>query len=273
MGDLGRINTNVAALRSFITLTGINDRISLQQRQISTGLKVNSASDDPAIYFASKKTRRDINALANKETNIERGINFLETNSSKLDQISEILLEMYTLANTANSGAVSSAEKQSISRSMEQLRLEVENLLLSGISKKIYTGFTMGGLENVNVSGAGNGTIYNTLPTLNALNIESTDLIVTGSTTETSIKNLSNAIDAIVKDNQVIGAYVKRLRFEIQDIRSEKTNLQATYSTIANADIAEAQMELTKLQILQQSALAMLAQANAAPQAILVLFR
>ena len=266
MGDLARVNTNVAALRAFFTLSNINDKIALSQRRISTGIKVNSASDDPAVYFAIKKTRRDIATLANKELNIERGINFLETSSSKLDQVSELLLEMFTLANTANAGGVSSAEKQAIQTDIIQLKEEVEALLQSGVSATIYSGFTIGGLENVSLTGSA-------APTLAGLTIESADLVVTGTTTSTTITNLSTALDRIVKDNQKVGSYVRRLQFEIADARSEKADLQATLSTIQDADIAEEQLELTKLQILQQSALAMLAQANAAPQAVLVLFQ
>ena len=266
MGDLARVNTNVAALRAFFTLSDINDRITVSQRRISTGIKVNSASDDPAIYFAIKKTRRDIAALTNKELNIERGINFLETNSSKLDQVAELLLEMYTLASTAQSGGVSSAEKQAIQTDILQLQQEVENILQSGVSKTIYSGFTIGGLENVSLTGSAS-------PTLSDLTIEDSDLIVTGSSTATTINNIKTALDRIVKDNQRLGSFIRRLRFEIDDARSEKADLQATLSTIQDADIAEEQLELTKLQILQQSALSMLAQANAAPQAVLVLFR
>jgi len=266
MGDLARVNTNVAALRAFFTLSNINDAIAISQQRISTGKKINAASDDPAVYFAIKKTRRDIAQLANKELNIERGVNFLETNSSKLDQVSELLLEMYTLANTANAGGVSSAEKQAIQTDIIQLKEEVEAILQSGVSATIYSGFTIGGLENVSLTGSA-------APTLAGLTIESSDLVVTGSSTSTTINNISAALDRIVKDNQKVGSYVRRLQFEIQDARSEKANLQATLSTIQDADIAEEQLELTKLQILQQSALAMLAQANAAPQAVLVLFQ
>jgi flagellin len=266
MGDLARVNTNVAALRAFFTLSSINDKIALSQRRISTGIKINSASDDPAVYFAIKKTRRDIATLANKELNIERGINFLETSSSKLDQVSELLLEMFTLANTANAGGVSSAEKQAIQTDMIQLKEEVEAILQSGVSATIYSGFTIGGLENVSLTGTA-------APTLAGLTINSSDLVVTGTSTATTISNISAALDRIVKDNQKVGSFVRRLRFEVDDARSEKADLQATLSTIQDADIAEEQLELTKLQILQQSALAMLAQANAAPQSVLVLFQ
>jgi len=266
MGDLARVNTNVAALRSFFTLSEINDKIAISQRRISTGIKVNSASDDPAVYFAIKKARRDIASLANTELNIERGVNFLETSSSKLDQVSELLLEMFTLANTANAGGVSSAEKQAIQTDIIQLKEEVEAILQSGVSATIYSGFTIGGLENVSLTGSA-------APTLAGLTINSSDLVVTGSSTSTTITNIRAALDRIVQDNQKVGSFVRRLRFEIDDARSEKADLQATLSTIQDADIAEEQLELTKLQILQQSALAMLAQANSAPQAVLVLFQ
>jgi flagellin len=266
MGDLARVNTNVAALRSFFTLSEINDRIAISQQRISTGKKVNSASDDPAIYFAIKKTRRDIAALANKELNIERGINFLETSSSKLDQVSELLLEMFTLASTANAGGVSSAERQAIQTDIIQLKQEIEAIMQSGVSATIYAGFTIGGLENVSLTGTA-------APTLTGLTINSSDLVVTGSSTSTTITNVRAALDRVVADNQKVGSFIRRLRFEIDDARAEKADLQATLSTIQDADIAEEQLELTKLQILQQSALAMLAQANSAPQSVLVLFQ
>jgi flagellin len=274
MGDLARVNTNVAALRSFFTLSEINDKIAISQQRISTGKKVNSASDDPAIYFAIKKTRRDIAALANKELNIERGINFLETSSSKLDQVSELLLEMFTLASTANAGGVSSAEKQAIQTDIIQLKQEIEAIMQSGVSATIYSGFTIGGLENVSLTGSSAPVVGTAGVGGTSLTIDTTDLVVTGSAgASDAISNIQGALDRIVADNQKIGSFVRRLRFEIDDARSEKADLQATLSTIQDADIAEEQLELTKLQILQQSALAMLAQANSAPQAVLVLFQ
>jgi len=265
MGDLSRVNTNVAALRAFFTLTDINDKILQAQRKISTGVKVNTSSDDPAIYYAIKQNERDVAALANKELNIERGVDLLQTNSSKLDMIAQILLEMYTLANTANAGGVSSAERQAIQTDIIQLQSELEQILLSGVSAKIYSGFTIGGLENVSLTGS--------LPTLSTLNIERADLVVTGSTTETTITNITDAMDSILKNNLQVGSWIRRLDFEMKDAQAEKADLISTLSTIRDADIAEEQLELTKLQILQQTALAMLAQANVAPQSILVLFQ
>ncbi len=267
MGDLARINTNVAALNAFQTLTDINTRLVKAQEHISTGKVVNRASDSPSDYFISRTLERDINAVKRSNDNIERGINFLQTNDSRLAQVANILIEMSDLANQANSIAVTSAEKQAIQQDLEQLRMEVEAILQSGVSSKLYTGFTLAGLENVSLTG------NLTSNALSTLTVNGTNVNVTGSQTtlETSISNIDNALDMVLRDEERIGSFIRRLEVEYDVNDVEALNLKATLSSIQDADLAEEQLELTKLNILQQSALSMLAQSNSAPQAILML--
>ncbi|MCP5463237.1 MAG: flagellin [bacterium] len=268
MGDLARVNTNVAALRAFQTLTSINDRIVKAQERISTGKMVNRASDSPSDYFISRTLERQINAVRRKNDNIERGINFLQTNDSRLAQVANILIEMSDLANQANSIAVTSAEKQAIQQDITQLSLEVENILHSGVSIKLYAGFTLGGLNNVSLTGNLVSTPLSTL-TLNGTNIS-----VTGSQSEltTTIENIDNALTVVLQDEERLGSFIRRLEVEMEVNKVEEVNLKATLSSVQDADLAEEQLELTKLSILQQASLAMLAQSNAAPQAVLSLF-
>jgi flagellin len=267
MGDLARVNTNVAALRSFQTLTSINNRLVKAQEHISTGKVVNRASDSPSDYYISRMLEKDINAVKRKNDNIERGINFLQTNDSRLAQVANILIEMSDLANQANSIAVTSAEKQAIQQDIDQLRLEVEAILQSGVSSKLYTGFTLGGLQNVSLTGNLTRNALSTL-TINGLNIN-----VTGNQTtlETTISNIDKALDVVLRDEERIGSFIRRLEveFEVNDV--EALNLKASLSSIQDADLAEEQLELTKLSILQQAALAMMSQSNSAPQAVLML--
>jgi len=268
MGDLARVNTNVAALRAFQTLTSINNRITKTQESISTGKTVNRASDSPSDYFISRTLERDINAVQRKNDNIERGINFLQTNDSQLGQVANILIEMSDLANQANSIAVTSAEKQAIQQDLAQLRLEVKSILQSGVSAKLYTGFTLGGLENVSLTG------NLTSNPLSTLTIDSTNVNVTGSQTDldSTISNIDTALDVVLRDEERLGSFVKRLEVEYDVNEVESLNLKASLSSIRDADLAEQQLELTKLNILQQASLSMLAQANSAPQAVLMLF-
>jgi len=277
MGDLSRVNTNVAALKAFLTLNQINDRILKFQEQISTGKVVNRASDDPSGYYAAKVLNRDINVKSKKILQIERGVNFLQTNSSKLNTVADLLGEVIGLASAANSGAVSSAEKAAIQLDINQLRSEITNIMQSGVSGRIYSGFSLGDLTNVSLSGTAPGSstrISNfNANALSNLGINGTNVNVTGvGTAQTAIANVSTALETILKHNEALGSYVRRLQFEKTDAELTIVDLKASLSTIQDADLAEIQLELTKSQILQQTALAMLSQSNSAPQSILVLF-
>ncbi len=277
MGDLSRINTNVAALKAFLTLNTVNSKILKYQEQISTGKMINRASDDPSGYYAAKTLNRDINIRNKKTLQIERGINFLQSNSTKLNTVADLLLEISGLASSANSGAVSSAEKSAIQLDIKQLCLEITNIMQSGVSTKIYSGFSLGDLENVYVSGtsAAGGTRasrFNTDPLVN-LGIDGTNINVSaGGDAAGSITRVSTALESILEHNEQLGSYIRRLQFEKSDAETEIVDLKASLATIQDADLAEVQLELTKSQILQQTALAMLAQANSAPQSILTLF-
>ncbi|MEW6535265.1 MAG: flagellin [Candidatus Auribacterota bacterium] len=269
MGDLARINTNVSAMRAFSTLTDLNSRLVKSQERISTGQIVNRASDSPSDYYITRILETEINSVTRKNKNIERGINFLQTNDSRLAQVANILIEMSDLANQANSLAVTSAEKQAIQQDLTQLSQEIENILHSGISVNLYTGFTLAGLENVSLTG---NLTQNPLSTLT---IDGTNINITGSLSEISaaIRNIDNALDVILRDEERLGSFIKRLETEYASHEVERVNLKASLSSIQDTDLAEEQMELTKLNILQQASISMLAQANTAPQAVLSLFQ
>lgn len=269
MGDLARVNTNITALRSFQNLTSINNRLVNAQENISTGKTVNRASDSPSDYYITRMLDKDVKGLKRENDNIERGINFLQTNDSRLAQVTNILIEMSDLANQANSLAVTSAEKQAIQQDLEQLRAEVETILHSGVSADLYTGFTLGGLENVQLTGNLTSNPLSSL-TLNGGNVN-----VTGSqaTIESTIENIDNALDVILRDEERLGSYIKRLEVEAEVNQVESVNLKASLSSIQDADLAEEQLELTKLNILQQASLSMLTQSNTAPQSVMMLFQ
>ncbi len=268
MGDLARVNTNVAALRAFQTLTTINTDLVKTQERISTGKTVNRASDSPSDYYITRVLEREINSMKRKNMNIERGINFLQTNDSRLAQVANILLEMSDLANQANSIAVTSAEKAAIQQDLTQLSQEIDKILSSGVSANLYSGFTLGGLQNVSLTG---NLTSNPLQTLT---IDGTNVNITGSLSDisASISNIDNALDVVLRDEERLGSFIKRLETEAERNQVEEVNLRASLSSIQDADLAEEQMTLTKLNILQQASLSMLAQANNAPQAVLMLF-
>ncbi|MBN1551787.1 hypothetical protein JW979_09975 [bacterium] len=268
MGDLARINTNIAAIRAFHTLTNINTKLVKTQERISTGKVVNRASDSPSDYYISRTLTRDINSVARERKNIERGINFLQTNNSRLAQISNILIEASDLANQANSIAVSSAEKQAIQNDLVQLMEEVQSIFQSGVSVKLYTGFSLGGLQQVSLTG---NLVLNPLATLT---IDGANISVTGTDAqlEQTISNIDRALVRVLEDEERLGSFIRRLEVEFDVAEVEESNLTASRSSVMDADLAEEQLVLTNMKILQQAAIAMLAQANNAPLAVLSLF-
>lgn len=265
MADLFRINTNVQALRALNTLQGINDEISKTQEAISTGKKVNRASDDPATYFISRLFETSISELVANQVEIERGIDFLEKNNTRLDQVSTLIIEITDLVNTANSGSISSAEQQAISREIKLLVDEIDNILSSGVSAKLFasSGITIGELDSVSISG---GSM-----TIASLSIQNNELIVTGTTAQftTAINNLSSALTTVLEAEETVGAWISRLEFELDDVRQSEIADRASLSTIIDADLAEEQVRLSALQILQQTSLIGLIQANQAPGTVL----
>lgn len=268
MGDLSRIYTNVAALRAAYTLNNINEGIIRSTERIASGMKINRASDSPSGYAHTRTLQNEIVTLARRQSSIERGINFLQTNDSKLSQVADIIQEMIDLANQAKSDAVSSAEKQAIMLEISQLATETNIILASGVSKNIQTSTTtnlsIGDIDDIAISGS-----FST----SALTIEATDLLVTGTISDvnTAITNLNTALNNVVQMEEQIGAYISRLEVRAADSAAEEINNQASLSTIRDTDLADETVDLTKFQILQQASIASLSQANAAPQPLLIL--
>jgi flagellin len=265
MGDLFRIATNIPALNTLLTLQHINNDIVKTQERIATGKIVNKASDDPATFLTARLYETSINSYVAQQIEIDRGIDWLEKNNARLDQVADIIIEVENLTNMADSGAVSSAEQQAISIEIGLLVEEIDIILLSGVSADIFNGFSIASLSDVSVTGAP--------PTAATLSLDGTNIIVTGTSAQftSSLDNISAALDTILNAEETVGAYVKRLEFEFADQQVAEISDRASLSTIADADLAEEQVHLTSLQILQQTSLTALVQANSAPSAILSL--
>ena len=272
MSQLAKIRTNIDALKAYKMLSGINDRIMKAAEKISTGKKFNRVSDNASGYYISKLMQLEVNRLKRAQQNIERGINWLQTQDSKMARVVDMLTEMHDLAAQANSGAITSAERIGLQLDLQGFVAEISDILQSGISPLLYSGFNLGTLQDISLTGASS-------PSITTLSLD--NLILTGSatsqTTRTNILNAMNnieaAMDTILKQEEKVGSWMHRLEFQKDDAQISEINQLASLSSIQDADLAQEQIELTKLQILQQTAMAMLAQANTAPQFILSLFQ
>jgi len=270
MSSLFRVRTNIGSLRAYHILSEINERILTVAERISTGKKVNRASDSPSTYYISRTMQLDIFRLEQMQANLERGVNWLQTNDSRLSQVLDLLEEMYAVSSQAATGGITSNERVALQIDLDGFVEEIDRILQSGVAAPLYTGFSLGNLDTVSLSGSG-------MPTTSDLGI--TSLTLTGSSGDpTTIQNATAALAAIetamtriLKDEEQIGSWIHRLEFQKAEAAIDEVNQRASLSTIQDADLAAEQVELTKLQILQQTALAMLAQSNAFPGSILTM--
>jgi flagellin len=268
MSSLFKVRTNVGSLRAYHILSEINDRILKVAERISSGKKINRASDSPSGYFISRTMQLDILRLKEMQQNLERGINWLQSNDSRLSQVLDLLEEMYSVSSMAATGGITSAERVALQLDLNGFVEEIDAILQSGVSAALYTGFSLGNLLNVSLTGT-------SVPSASDLGV--TGLVLTGTSTDSAtmqnataaLRAIEAAMTRVLKDEERIGSWIHRLDFQKAEASVDEVNQRASLSTIADADLAAEQVELTKLQILQQTALAMLAQSNTFPSSIL----
>lgn len=286
-GDFTRINSNIAAMNALNSLRGINTKLGIHQMRLASGKRINEAAEDPAGLTIATKFRYRSSGLGVALDNIGDAKNLLAVAEGGLSKINDILIQMRDKSLQAASDALGSAERDAIKAQLDSFNEQIDNIvaetkwngntLLDGLSKfdsnKIVfqtgadadekTEFTLAanhdstGLSTKVADGAGDG----------AHDVASYD------NATAYIKRLDEAIETVSGSLSSIGALSARLTFKEETLSVARVNTEAAFNRIMNADMASEQLEATKLQILQQTATAMLSQANMAPQSVLSLFR
>lgn len=269
MSTLGQVNTNITALKAYNQLTSVNDQLSIHQNRIATGKRVSAAADDPAGYYIASVYERQISVLNRNSDHVDNASAQLQLEDSKLAQIEGILEDVEDLTLQAKSDLITAAQRSALKAEIDQLVNEVKDIA-GGLTK----------LSNVNVGAGLTVSVKTTLvssPTngagLNLMSGASTVRILVSSAgyISRSLSILSSAIASVLSREEQIGAYITRLQAKGDSYTVDLVNKQSQKSVIEDADLAEEQLSVTKYQILQQSALAMLSQANTSPQAVLQL--
>jgi len=264
MASLGQINTNLSALKAYNQLTNVNKSLTTHQQRIATGKRVSQASDDPAGYYIAKVYEREISVLNRNMDHVDNATAQLQLEDSKMAQIVGTMQNIEDLVLQAKSDLMSSAQKSALKLEIDQLVNEISDIAatitnLSGIN--VGAGLDVSVASTV-VTAAGLGLMSGSAV---SLNVSSAGYI------SNSLSVISAAIATMLTREEQVGAYISRLQAKGDAYSVDLINKEAQKSVIEDADLAQEQLSVTKYQILQQSALSMLAQANVAPQAVLQL--
>lgn len=261
------VNTNVSSMVVQNNLRNAAGGVTTSMQRLSSGLKINSASDDAAGLNLSQTMTSQINASDIAKNNTQTGINLLQTMDSDLSQIGSLLQRMRDLSVQASNGVYSAAERAALNTENTQLIAEITRISDNSNFSQINL---LSAASSITLQVGTNSGASNQL-TINTYASDATDLGVNGNTLNTAANALTalgtcdTAIQTVSNNRAIVGATINRLEGTIQRTDMRKMNLESANSVILDADIALESATLTRSQILQQTAAALLSQANQMP--------
>lgn len=270
-GDLTRINTNLQALQAYTYLQRTNSELGLRQLRLATGSRINRAEDDSAGYSIAAKLKAKIRGQEQALANIGDAKSLLTVAEGSLNSIMEILQTMKEKAVQAANDTMGDEERTDIKNQLAALAEEINDIVAytKFNGKELFTDdeFTF------QVNAEKDDTFKVTIGSLSAedLGVDNLD-VDSADDAGSAIDAIDAAIKTVAEKLASLGSYQRRLSFKLDNLSVAKNNYEAARSRIADADFAYEQMQLARLQILQQTGIAALVQANAAPQAVLQLF-
>ena len=280
-----RINSNIMAISA---LNMYKKNVSAMQKsmeRLSSGLRINSAADDPSGLAISEKMRAQIRGLKQASENTEDAINFLSTAEGALNQTTSILQRMRELTIKAqNSGVLSDTDKVAIDLEMEQLRDEIDriahsttfntkNLLDGSLSASNPAVFQIGPnaseYDRIEITIADMSSVGLSKDGTSSFSID----LSTPEAMEKTLENIDYALNKTTSERAKMGAVQNRLEYTLENLATTEENLTAAESRIRDVDIAEEILEYTKSAMLAQVSLAMLSHANQQQSMILQLLQ
>jgi flagellin len=285
-----RINNNISAMITQSALYQTSQSLSKSLERLSTGLRINRASDDAAGLGVSENLRTQVNGTAQASRNAQDGIAALNVAEGAANEVSSILQRMRELAVQSANDTLTSTERGYTNSEYQALSNEIDRIskvtnynrqeLLSTTANRFgQTGSVLWIDANHSV-GVDSITVTIDTLTTGALKIGTFGVaagaatyVSDQATAVTAISALDIAINSVNTMRANIGAFVNRLEHAINNMNVSNTNQQAAESKIRDVDFASETSNYTKNQILTQSATAMLAQANALPSSVLALFK
>jgi flagellin len=281
-----RIFNNIPSLTAQRILGVNNNRLAQSVERISSGIRINKAADDAAGLAVSEGLRSDIRALRQAVRNASDGISLLSVTEGALNEQGSMLIRLRELASQAATGTVGSTERQTIQLEFSALRAELDRITatteFNGL--KLINGNLGSSVSDVNSHiliqiGINNSAESRldlnkelNLEAISSTNLEIHTLSVTGAAQAlTALDVINDAISSVTASRGKVGAVQNRLTRSIANLSVSVENLTAAESSIRDADIAEEVAQLTRNQILVQTATAMVGQANLIPQSVLQL--
>jgi flagellin len=269
------INTNVAALQAIAAFNAINAEMAVVQTRITTGRKVNSAKDNPAIWAIAQNQRAEVMGLDSVKDSINRGVSVVEVALGAAETVSDLLNQMKALAVSAADYAIGDPSRDAINENYLALRKEIDTTVANA-------GF--GGLNLLSAGGTDKVSALANTSATSHIDVNHIDLSTTGSLLSglpsdllgglpaTGIRDITDATTNVNNAIARLGTGSKSLSTHLAFVEKQQDALEEGIGNLVDADLAKESARLQALQVRQQLALKAMEIANQAPSYLLQLF-
>jgi flagellin len=274
------IGSNIASLQAQRRLGIASDALGTTYERLSSGQRINKASDDAAGLAIADALRANQRVASVAIRNANDGISTIAIADSALGEIGNVLSRLAELSEQSANGVFSTTQRSALQNEFTALGSEIERIavttefngvkLLSGNSTlTLQVGFNSGSTSQISYTG-----VQGTLAALGlaSANTSALSFSINGasiadgqSASRLTLDAVNTAISSLASTRGVLGAAESRLRVAINNLSVARENFAAAESRIRDVDVASEAAELTRLGILQQAGAAILAQANQQP--------
>lgn len=265
------VQTNVASLQAQANLANTQKALATNFQRLSSGFRINSASDDAAGLGISNQMDAQISSYSVAERNTNNGISMAQTAEGALGQVSTMVQRLRGLAVEGSNGDLTSTDRGFLDTEFTSLKQEIDRIststtyngqaLLSGAANTVTFQVGINNTTNDQI-GVGFGGIDLTSLGLNNSSVSG----ATAANAQSSIDAADAALATISTQRASYGASMNRMQVTVSNIQSMRTNLSAADSRIKDVDVAEETAQMARNNVMSQAGAAVLAQANQAPQ-------
>jgi flagellin len=279
------ILTNVAATYAENNLNNTQNSLQTVLQQLSSGSRINSGADDAAGLSVADGLHANEAALTQSAQNAQNGVGLLQTADGALSQVTNLLDRAVTLATEASNGGLTVAQATAADTEFQSIVTEIGNIGTStnfnstGVFTAATTNFvvsdgTTAGTTTIGATiGALAGGSVGTATGGGAGQSLTADVLTSQTAAQTALSDITTAISDVANQRGAIGANINQLSAAANVASAEEVNLSSAESSIRSTNYGQATSDLAKFQVLSQTGISALAQANSVQQEILKLLQ
>jgi flagellin len=271
----GSINTNAGALIALQSLGAINAELFDVQRRISTGFRISSAKDNPAIWAIAQNQRSEVKAYDAVIGSLQRGQSIVDVAMTAGESITDTLSEMKEKMLAASDPSLSASERAAISEDYVMLRKRID---------QIASNADFNGVNLISAGGTGGVRALANTRATDTIDVDHVDLSTTGSllaglktdltsVAASDIDALTTAMNGVNAAVARLGTGSKALDTHLSFVHKVQDTMETAVGRLVDADLAKESARLQALQVRQQLAIQALTIANSAPSLLLQLFQ